>query len=105
MSLLAIASVQSTSPLPDPPPSRAGSLLHWLSVAPKILEQSRIPVGASLLAKASAQPASSLPDPPLSRASSLPQVFPSLHNPLPLPNPRHKKGDFRPLAVSSFKPQ
>ncbi|KAB0511081.1 hypothetical protein F7R05_23175 [Pseudomonas koreensis] len=38
------------------------------------------PVGASLLAKASAQPTSQVSDPPP-------------------PDPTHKKGDFRPLAV------
>ncbi|TKJ80091.1 hypothetical protein PkoCFBP13504_19895 [Pseudomonas koreensis] len=72
MSLLAIASVQSTSPLPNPPLSRASSLLQWLSVTPQIPSHSLIPVGASLLAKASAHPKSMLPDPPLSRAGSLP---------------------------------
>ncbi|TKJ80090.1 hypothetical protein PkoCFBP13504_19890 [Pseudomonas koreensis] len=34
-SLLAKAFDQPTSLLPDPPPSRASSLLHWLSVTPK----------------------------------------------------------------------
>ena len=78
VSLLAMASGQSTSSLPDPPPSRASPAPTGF-VASRKFQSTQNNVGAGLLAMASGQPTSSLPDPPLSRAGSLPQGIGDAH--------------------------
>jgi len=78
VSLLAMASGQSTSSLPDPPPSRASPAPTGF-VASRKFQSTQNNVGAGLLAMASGQPTSSLPDPPPSRAGSLPQGIGDAH--------------------------
>ncbi|CAI8953619.1 hypothetical protein EMIT0215P_60253 [Pseudomonas serboccidentalis] len=76
--LLAKASVQPTSMAPDPPLSRAGSLLQWFCDKPPVPIHTEIPCRSELAREG---------------------VGPSNINPLASPNPTHKKGDFRPLVA------
>ncbi len=70
-SLLAIAVVQPTSSLAEPPLSRASPAPTGLWCT-QVRQTSRKTVGASLPAMTPAQPTSSLAEPPLSRASPAP---------------------------------